>query len=327
MTTTKTTEMFKDEPPDHDEKQVGAVLDDSVPKPVDLEDVMISKEEAESMAIKPLSIQPTRIAIEEAKRRIIDRAEAERALRQAALGFTTHNDWIFHEAEGVLIPYLEETGSEKLMHAFGIELEVDKVLLEDHREGGEPDDFEVVTYGRVRAQVFSSLWYPIVGSRWAGDGFFSRGGQIRVDPGDVRKAAFASFYNRAIKKVLGLRGITKEDLDKVPTIDTSKIRTVKHRERRPGGRDNGGSMIGDILKVKHLAVFIPYEDVTNRERFKKVANGSRFHKEPHPVTRAPNLWVVPYSETVEKLVGDLAADNGKIDWRVVDPANPSGEPR
>ena len=326
MTESKTTELFKDEPKTELDPMKG-VIPEAPPGDVDLDDVVISKEEAEAMAIKPLSIQPTRVAIEEAKRRILDRAEAERALRQAALGFTTHNDWIFHEVEGVLMPYLEETGSEKLMHAFGIELEIDKVLLEDYREGGEPDDFEVVTYGRVRAQVFSSLWYPIIGSRWAGDGFFSRGGQIRVDPGDVRKAAFASFYNRAIKKVLGLRGVTKEDLDRVPSIDVSKIKTVKHRERRPGGRDNGGSMIGDILKVKHLAVYIPYEDITNRDRFKRAAEGCRFHKEPHPVIRVPNLWIVPYSDKIEKLVGDLVADNGKINWQVVDPTKSGGEPR
>jgi Arc/MetJ family transcription regulator len=325
MTNTKTTKLFEDAPTELEPMK--DVVPEAPVEDFDLDDVVISKEEAESMAIKPLSIHTTKQAIEEAKKRILDRADAERALRQAALGFTTHNDWIFHETEGVLIPYLEETGSEKLMHAFGIELEVDNVILEDYREGGEPDDFEVVTYGRVRAQVFSTLWYPVVGSRWAGDGFFSRGGQIRVDPGDVRKAAFASFYNRAIKKVLGLRGVTKEDLDRVPTIDVSKIKTVKHRERRPGGRDNGGSMIADILKVKHLAVFIPYEDVTNRDRFKRVATGCRFHKEKHPMVGTENVWIVPFADSVEKLVGDLVADNGKIYWHVVDPTKSSGEPR
>lgn len=331
MTKAQTKELFDGEPEVKTKTKVkehsGTTLDDSIPESADLAAIEVTapKEEVETTAIRPISFQSTKHAIEEARKRTLERAEAEAALRQAALGFTTHNDWIFHEVEGELIPYLEETGSEKLMHAFGIELEIDKVVLEDYREqSGESDDFEVVTYGRVRAQVFSSVWYPVVGSRWAGDGFFSRAGQIRVDPGDVRKASYASVYNRGIKKVLGLRGVTKEDLDRVPSINVSKIRTVSHREKRPGGPNgDGGKAIAEILAAKHVAVFVPYEDVTNRARVKTM-KGSRFHKAPHPILKKPNVWIAPYTPQAESLAADLAADNQKINWRVVDPAKPEG---
>lgn len=272
-------------------------------------------------SIIPLVQQRTKEAIKLAQERIFERILAEKALKAAALTFTTAEDWVFHRAEGgdVLIPYLEDSGAEKLMHAFAIEI---KKLSEERVVHGEDETYEIVIDGVVRAQVFSDIWYPETGSRWSGDGFFSRGGSVRIDPGDVRKSALTNFYNRCIKKVLGLRGLTKEDLEKVSTVDTNKIRIVTYRETGSGSKGGGGS-VTDLMGGKHIVVFVPYQDTNNREAVKKV-EGVRFHREEHPVVKVKNVWLLPYTEGNHKLAADLKADNSEIRFAVVDPAGGGG---
>lgn len=288
-------------------------------------DAIIESAESDHLSeteISSLLSQKTREAIKLAQERVMERIAAEKALKAAALTFTTAEDWVFHRAEGgdVMIPYLENSGAEKLMHAFAVEIQR---TSEDRVVHSEDETYEIVINGYVRARIFSDIWYPETGSRWSGDGFFSRGGKARIDPGDVRKSAITNFYNRCIKKVLGLRGLTKEDLEKVPTINADKIRTVTYSETGGGG-GGGRTAISDILGEKHIAVFIPYEDMTNRDRVKKTA-GVRFHREEHPVVGAKNLWIMPYSDANHKMVADLVADNGKIRFKVVEADETGGE--
>ena len=303
------------EVPEQGQEAAPRTLEAEAVKKIDLSTDTWNPDEQAALA-KPLSAAMTEQAITMAEQRIKARMEAESKLRKAALTFTNHLDWIAHKSEsGDLLPYLQDIGSEKLMHAFGVEMEVQGHERMDYPDTGT---FEVVVYGRVRALVFSPLWYPVVGSRWSGDGFFDKG--VRTDPGDVRKAAFTSFYNRGVKKVLGLRGVTMEELTKCPSIDTNKIRTVTWSEGKGKG---GGAQIPDILAQKHLIIYVPYEDETNRNILKKQVAQIRFHSEKHPVTGNSKVWIAPYSEAAEKLVADLKASNEKIAWKVVDGTAPA----
>ena len=123
---------------------------------------------------------------------------------------TNKFDWYSHRAEGDPDgrPYLGESGAEKVIHAFSIEIEHDGGQRVPNEEGG----YEYVFQGRMRALQFSDVWYPVIGSRWSEDGFFTRGGKQRPDPGDVRKAGLTNFYNRGIKTVCGLRTLTWDEL-------------------------------------------------------------------------------------------------------------------
>jgi hypothetical protein len=281
-------------------------------EPFPIEDGEVIEGEVIEGAIVPMLEQRTKEAIRSAQERVLERIEAQKQLKLAALTFTTAEDWVFHRAEGgdAIVPYLEDSGSEKLMHAFAIEIVKDGEQVIRYPED---ETFEVVIEGRVRASVFSDIWYPETGSRWSGDGFFSRGGKVRIDPGDVRKAATTNFYNRCIKKILGLRGLTVADLEKIATIDTGKVRTVTYQET-----SKAGPAMTEIMKERHVAIFVPYEDTTNRERVKGV-QGAKFHREEHPVVGAKNVWILPWSKENESMAADLGADNAKIRWQVVDP--------
>lgn len=268
--------------------------------------------------IVPMSQLTTKDQIEAARQRAEARIEAEKQLKLAALSFTNADDWVLMRAEsGEAKPYLQTSGAEKLIHAFGIELEVTGDKLIAHPEDGT---FEVEYTGRVRARAYDNIWYPVTGSRWSGDGFFSRGGKVRVDPGDVRKAAMTNFYNRALKTVLGLRNITLDDLKKCPSVNTDKIAQLTYQESGGGGAPGSGASTTDLLTKKHVAVAIPYKDVTNRNRWKKFAGAKgTFLREDHPTIGQKNLWLIEFSEDAQRFAADLKADNAEIAFWVVDP--------
>lgn len=282
----------------------------------DEEPIVIEGEVVEG-AIVPMLEQRTKEAIRAAQERVLERIEAQKQLKLAALSFTTAEDWVLHRAEGgdALVPYLEDSGSEKLMHAFAIEIRKDG---EEVVRYPEDETFEIVINGRVRASVFSDIWYPETGSRWSGDGFFSRGGKVRIDPGDVRKAATTNFYNRCIKKILGLRGLTVDDLKKIATVDVGKIRIVTYQETT-----KAGPAMSDMMRERHIAIFVPYEDTANRNRVKAV-EGARFHREDHPIAKMRNVWILPWTKENESMAADLGADNAEIRWQVVDPGAGGG---
>jgi len=183
----------------------------------------------------------TKEAIMAAVERFLARIEAFNRIKMAALAATNRHDWVAHAEsdDPDVAPYLQESGCEKLMQMFGVEIE---------RDGGakltyaDDQSFEFVYEGRARALVLSEIWYPVVGSRWSGDGFFTKGGKIRPDPGDVRKAALTNLFNRAIKTVLGLRNLTWDDLatyarikrEDVPVVTFEGGKFKAGARRRPG---------------------------------------------------------------------------------------------
>lgn len=300
--------LFNEEP----EEQKPTVEVEAKP---DHPDVMrIGSAEIVPAPVMPMAKMTSVDAIEEKRHQAEQRILAEQALKKAALTFTNHYDWVMQRSEsGEDRPYLQTTGAEKLIHAFGVELEVTSQEVVNR----DDSTYEVVVIGKARAQVYDDIWYPVTGSRWSGDGFFSKGGKVRIDPGDVRKAALTNFYNRAIKTVLGMRNLTMEDLEKCPSIDVSKIGRITYQETGAGG---GGASVTGILAEKHIAVAVPYKDETNRSRLKK-GTTCRFHREEHPTVGKGNLWLVAYTPEAEQLVADLKADNGEIEFWVVEASN------
>jgi len=267
--------------------------------------------EAGSLELESLSKLATQDQIEAAVTRALARIDATQRFKVALLSMTNFRDWYAHGAAGDNdgIPYLAESGSEKVIHAFQIEVEHDGGVRENHQDG----TYEYVYNGRMRALQFSDIWYPITGSRWSGDGFFTRGGKRRADPGDVRKSALTNFYNRGIKTVCGLRTITWEELEAIPHLSNLRTRVTKigytsddekAQEATPGARS-------EIAAGPHIIIKLAYGDEKNKAAIKKLR--------PWNWNAAAKVWEVGWSKENFARILDLhAADSNAVRFKVVD---------
>jgi hypothetical protein len=319
---------WEDEP-----KQAGEIAED-VQESLDLDeggddttqddDVVEGEIEGEATALtvshsqaietpESLASLATEEQMEAAIRRIVNRTKALKEFKAAMLSLTNVRDWYAHEGEGEEdgIPYLAESGSEKIINAFEIEVEHDGGVRNDM----PPDigGYEFVYQGRMRALVFSDIWYPVVGSRWSDDGFFTRGGTRIADPGDVRKAAWTNFMNRGIKTVCGLKTITWDELERMPGLENLRNRCVKitYSGGAKGPAPEPGE-ISDIEKGPHIKVKIDKEDMESRNTIKKLpAKDRAWNKSPGCF-----YWVVRYTKKNLSMVMDLHAVNSAVKYKL-----------
>jgi hypothetical protein len=257
-----------------------------------------------------LSRMASKEAIDKAVDTAIARAEGSKRLKAALLSMTNRFDWYSMRAEGEPdgMPYLAETGATKVMHAFGIQVVTDEGrMVPNEIDGG----YEFVYTGRVRALAFSDAWFPVVGSRWSEDGFFTKGGTKRADPGDVRKAAMTNLYNRAIKLATGIKSITWEELETVPHL--AAIRKVVRKIGFTGGAGGASAPAGSISQMQkgpHLEVRVPYQNTNARTVVKNMPRDQRYFtgKEGDP----QNVWIVVYNDANKNRIADLAAEHGDV---------------
>ena len=272
----------------------------------DVEGVIVEDPEVTTdlVAAESLARLATADEIDQAIARLVRRSIATERYKVALLSMTNYRDWYAHKAEGEDdgVPYLAETGAEKVIHAFSINIENDGGVLQQC----PPDigGFEVVYNGRARALAFSDIWYPIVGSRWSDDGFFTRGGACRADPGDVRKAALTNYYNRAIKTTCGLRTITWDELEAIPHLENLRNRVVTIGFESGGRGKGGGSKPGeksDIAAGPHILVRLAYGDEKNKARVKKM--------KPWNWNNVDKVWEVKFTKEHASRVADMAAED------------------
>jgi hypothetical protein len=311
-------------PTESDQPENGAASGDSQP-PEDVEGEIVEEEEPSGTAKLDsiieraiVEVEPTALAdlateeqIDRAIRRIVARTAAIKRFKAAMLSLTNRRDWYAHEAEGeeVGIPYLGESGSEKIVNAFQIEVRHDggeKHLVD---EGG----YEFVYQGQMRALVFSDLWYPVIGSRWSDDGFFTRGGTKTADPGDVRKAAWTNFMNRGIKTVCGLKTITWEELEELPGLENLRktVKRITYGTKGSGPAPAPGEL-SDIEKGAHIKVKIDKEDLESRNVIKSIPAPERlWNKSPGCF-----YWVVKWSKKNFGTIMDLHAKNAAVQFKL-----------
>jgi len=175
------------------------------------QDELEVKSEAIMLTGRELIIQSDseRIALEtQAEQRL----KLARRLIQLALGTTNSGDWLNINGK----PYLQASGAKKLLKPFG--LSVTDVHFETEGRTAGKGGLEEVRY-----TCFLSISDPQgnileqVGSASSSDPIFAIRGDKQlplseIDLGDVRKKSYTNALNRAVKSLIGLDGITWDDL-------------------------------------------------------------------------------------------------------------------
>jgi hypothetical protein len=153
-------------------------------------------------------------------------------LRVASIRATYGSDWIIHtssDREGRVtreVGYLQDIGAERAGKLWGIE--VGQPLI-------EREDFPDQTYcyhmlAEAWSKVTGERLEYVEGSRWSGDTFFtrqSRGPDEKIDPTDVRKAAYANLHGRAVRALAGLNAVPVEMLRQAG-LDLNRAVSVAH---------------------------------------------------------------------------------------------------
>src|SRR5262245_14427338 len=168
------------------------------------------------------------------------------ALRVASIRATYPADWCIHVArdqDGNIVSqtgYLQDCGAERAGKVWGIEVGSPAIEREDFPDSTYCYHMVADAFSRVTGE---RLDYA-EGSRWSGDLFFTRrqdGPENKIDPTDVRKAAWANLHGRAVRSLSGLTQVPLEQLGKAG-LDVSKVRTIDYNKGAKGGTSVGAGV-------------------------------------------------------------------------------------
>jgi hypothetical protein len=154
------------------------------------------------------------------------RIDAVIKIKQVALKVTNARDWTDQQGN----PYLQVSGSEKIANLFNISWRIEEPKCED-----EPDGH--FTYSIKGEFSLGGRTIEVEGTRSSKDGFFTRYDYDKpkvdnknvklppssIDRGDVKKAALTNLYGNGITRMLGIRNLTWDDLEKYAGITQKMV--------------------------------------------------------------------------------------------------------
>lgn len=160
-----------------------------------------------------------------------ERAESLKKIKLASLKVTSNSDWV--DQEGT--PYLQCSGAEKVARLWGINWKIlgtQKILR---------DDFYIMIMTlRVWSPILGDI--EVVGTRTSRDPFFGkRHGQLvpmtQVDEAAVLKAAYTNALVNGITRLVGVRGLTWEELNPYGASQDKAQRIERYQKTEQAGDD------------------------------------------------------------------------------------------
>lgn len=153
------------------------------------------------------------------------RADAYKKIKLAALRLTTAADWVDQGGN----PYLLAPGAEKVADIFRLSWRIARSVTKTMTGAG--GHFIMSCTLIIRAPWGREI--EVVGTRSSSDPFYAKKGEdIRlleeIDEADVAKGAYTNAEVGAITRILGLRGLTYEDLER-SGIKKADMKRVDYR--------------------------------------------------------------------------------------------------
>ncbi|MDE2105672.1 MAG: hypothetical protein KGL39_51065 [Patescibacteria group bacterium] len=165
---------------------------------------------------------------------LVAKAEAQSDLITRAVSMsikaTNETDWVNQDGT----PYLMASGAEKVAIRFGVE--IFNVRHSKQRMDEHPGHYMYVYVGTVRV---ASSEMEVIGACSSRDKFFGRKGgnflaAAEVDEPNIVRKAYNNMVNNAIKRRLGLRNLTWDQL-KAAGLDIGKIKGFTYKTGEQGG--------------------------------------------------------------------------------------------
>jgi hypothetical protein len=213
-------------------------------------DKVTAEEGLEERIVSPemalINIPERGISIEQELKEIEKNIEFFNKVKVIALKMTKPSDWV--DMGG---PYLMDRGAENVAIAFGVDIS-DLQLKQDWAEDSKGRYYTYIASGKAYARKLGR-YVEDIGVCSQRDKFFGMAnGQLKeiqeVDMANIRRKAVTNLYSRLIKRVIGLMGITWEDLA-AAGIKREQLQKVEYR----GGQQGGGPARASALSPDHEA--------------------------------------------------------------------------
>jgi|GEM_PF-1797494 len=155
------------------------------------------------------------------------RIEAIKKIKSIVLTITNEQDWIDENGK----PYLQASGAEKVARLFGISWRIDEPVIEKDENGH-------YTYTYKGYFSLGACSIEAIGTRSSRDPFFTTKykngkrltiGPSEIDREDVKKAAYTNCIGNGIKRLLGIRNLTWEEIK----INKEEISSIKFKKNAP----------------------------------------------------------------------------------------------
>jgi len=191
-----------------------------------------------------INIPATGFSVEKEIQEIEKGVELFNRIKIVALKLTKPTDWVDQGAS----MYLMDRGAENIAVAFGVDIGSVELKM-DWAEDDKGRYYTYVAKGRAYSRRLgrSVEDFGVCSQR---DKFFGMiNGKLKeiedVDAANIRRKAVTNLYNRLIKRVVGLSGVTREDLA-ASGMDVSKIGKVEYK----GGNQKASDLTEDAKDMK-----------------------------------------------------------------------------
>ncbi len=160
------------------------------------------------------------------------RIDAVVKIKQVALKVTNIDDWVDQQGK----PYLMASGSEKIANLFNISWRIDEPAIDKETD---PDGKEFITYTYKGEFSLGGRTIEVEGSRSSRDEFFKKfiwengqkKGEKPLDRRDLKMAALTNLLGNGITRILGIRNLTYEDLEKFAGIKKGNVKGIQYKEQ------------------------------------------------------------------------------------------------
>lgn len=148
------------------------------------------------------------VAIVQQRHKIVD------ALRRASISLTNPQDWLLFRADDRITAYLQDSGAQRIMPLWGIEI-TPKDDFHETRIGDDPDgDYAITCYGDAYCNVTNITLRDIEGTRYSDEDFCKSLPPIRKKI-RVQQASVANRNGNAVRKLSGLSNVAIELIEDV----------------------------------------------------------------------------------------------------------------
>jgi len=214
----------------------------------------------ETGAVSPLGDDLLIAAARMAEQRI----DAVIKIKQMALRVTNTSDWTDQNGK----PYLQVSGSEKVANLYSVSWKIDEPVCE-YEESGH----FTYTYHGVFSMMGRSI--EVEGSRSSKDPFFKKYDYIKVpgqsdkkterpladlDKRDIKMAAMTNLLGNGITRILGIRNLTWDDLEKFAGITQADV--LNKINYKKNGEEQKPPTVGRKSDKANATGNTPHESLT-----------------------------------------------------------------
>jgi len=199
--------------------------------------------------------------------------EAFKKIMGLALKLTNPEDWIIQRSSGgALSPYLQDRGTERIAIAFGVDVSGLALSIE-WMEDDKGRYYTFIATGKAFSKKLGR-YVEDVGVCSSRDKFFAKIGDEwreieEVDAANIRKKAITNLYGRLTKRLLGLIGVSMDDL-RTAGFNVERMQKIEY----PAGQQKAEKLLSPEAlekrkEIERIAMYLALGNAESKKFFIK----------------------------------------------------------